>query len=64
MKFDIMVNLVILVIGALVALAPWTFAPVCVSPMRCWTTREVETILGALVAGLALVATYKALGRA
>lgn len=62
MKVDAVFNLVILVVGILIAVAPWTFAPVCSGPMRCWFTRDVETILGTLVAGLALVMTYRAFG--
>ena len=42
--------LIILVLGILVAIAPWTFAPVCATPMACWTTRDVETVLGAAIA--------------
>ena len=62
MRIEAIINLAVLVIGILVAIAPWTFAPVCALPMRCSFTRDVETILGTLVAALALLATYKALG--
>ncbi|NWF96114.1 MAG: DUF4418 family protein [Candidatus Thorarchaeota archaeon] len=61
MKFVGIVYLVILALGLLVALAPWTFAPVCMTEMRCWTTRNVETVLGAAVAVLAIAGLYKSL---
>lgn len=61
MRIEAIINLVILVVGVVVAIAPWTFAPVCASQMRCWNTRDVETVLGASIALLALVSTYRLL---
>jgi hypothetical protein len=63
MRIEVAIDLVVFVVGILVAIAPWTFAPVCASPMRCWSTRDTETILGAVVAVLGLAAAYKAVGR-
>jgi hypothetical protein len=48
-------------LGCVVALAPWTFVPVCVTHMRCWDTRTVETILGAVIAIVSLVGLFKTL---
>ncbi|TXT56460.1 MAG: hypothetical protein BAJATHORv1_20049 [Candidatus Thorarchaeota archaeon] len=62
MKIDLILNLLILVLGLIIAIAPWTFAPVCVIEMRCWFTRDVETLLGALVAVLGFVGMYRSLG--
>lgn len=61
MSLETMLNLTIMILGILVAIAPWTFAPVCVNPMQCWTTREVETIFGGLIAILALFGAYRSL---
>ncbi|MFW9931383.1 MAG: DUF4418 family protein [Candidatus Thorarchaeota archaeon] len=61
MKFDTMLYLILLVLGLLVALAPWTFAPVCMTEMRCYFTRDIETIFGAIIAVVALVGSYKSL---
>lgn len=54
--------LVLLILGLIVALAPWTFAPVCMVEMRCYFTRDVETVLGAVIAVVALIGAYKSLG--
>jgi hypothetical protein len=56
-----MLNIVLFVLGVLVAIAPWTFVPVCINPMRCWDTRTVETILGAAIALVSLVGVFKGL---
>jgi len=61
MKITVILNLVILVLGILVAIAPWTFVPVCINPMRCWDTRTVETVLGSVISLVALVGVYKGL---
>ena len=62
MKFDTIMYLVLLILGLIVALAPWTFAPVCMVEMRCYFTRDVETVLGAVIAVVALIGAYKSLG--
>lgn len=54
--------LVLLIMGLIVALAPWTFAPVCMMEMRCYFTRDVETVLGAVISVVALLGAYKSLG--
>ena len=59
MKLQIILNMIIMVLGLVVAIAPWTFAPVCMIEMRCWLTRDVETALGIGIAVLALVGMYK-----
>lgn len=61
MKLTVMLNIVLFVLGILVAIAPWTFVPVCINPMRCWDTRTVETILGAAIALVSLVGIFKGL---
>lgn len=53
-----------MILGILVAIAPWTFAPVCVTQMRCWFTRDVETVLGAAIALLSFLGMYTSLGTA
>jgi hypothetical protein len=61
MKLIVILNIVLLVLGILVAIAPWTFVPVCVNPMRCWDTRMVETILGGAITLISLVGIMKGL---
>ncbi|MGD9397419.1 MAG: DUF4418 family protein [Candidatus Thorarchaeota archaeon] len=61
MRLTVMLNIVLFVLGVLVAIAPWTFVPVCINPMRCWDTRTVETILGAAIALVSLVGVFKGL---
>jgi hypothetical protein len=61
MKLTVILNLILLVLGILVAIAPWTFVPVCINPMRCWDTRTVETILGAAISLVALIGVFKGL---
>ena len=61
MKLTVILNIVLLVLGILVAIAPWTFVPVCINPMRCWDTRTVVTILGAAIALVSLVGIFKGL---
>ncbi|MHA2040360.1 MAG: DUF4418 family protein [Candidatus Thorarchaeota archaeon] len=55
MKIEVILNAIILVLGIVIAIAPHTFAPVCIMEMRCWFTRDVETVLGAAVALLGFV---------
>lgn len=61
MKLEAILYIVLLILGSVVALAPWTFVPVCVTPMRCWDTRTVETILGAVIAVVSLIGVFKSL---
>ena len=61
MKLEAILYIVLLALGVIVALAPWTFVPVCVNPMRCWDTRTVETILGAVISVVSLVGVFKSL---
>lgn len=61
MKLTVILNIVLFVLGILVAIAPWTFVPVCINPMRCWDTRSVETILGGAIALVSLVGIFKGL---
>jgi hypothetical protein len=61
MRLTVMLNIVLFVLGVLVAIAPWTFVPVCINPMRCWDTRTVETILGTAIALVSLVGVFKGL---
>ncbi|TFG97179.1 DUF4418 family protein [Candidatus Thorarchaeota archaeon] len=61
MKLEVILYTVLLVLGIIVAIAPWTFVSVCINPMRCWDTRTVETILGAAIAAVSLVGTFKSL---
>jgi len=58
-KLESILYLLVLILGVTVAIAPWTFAPVCMAEMRCWTTRNVETILGAVISAISLFALYK-----
>lgn len=61
MKIESILYIVLLILGSIVALAPWTFVPVCMNEMRCWDTRTVETILGAVIAIVSLVGVFKSL---
>ena len=61
MKLEVVLNLLILILGIVVAIAPHTFAPVCVLEMRCWFTRDVETILGSAIAILGFIGMYRGL---
>ncbi len=61
LKLEAVLYLLILVLGLLIAVAPWTFAPVCASEMRCWFTRDVETIFGGIVVILSIFGVYKTL---
>ncbi len=58
---DSALYLALMVLGVLVAIAPWTFAPVCAVEMRCWTTRDVETVLGLVIAVVSLYGLFKGL---
>ncbi|MHA2020484.1 MAG: DUF4418 family protein [Candidatus Thorarchaeota archaeon] len=59
MKIEVILNVIILVLGIVVAIAPHTFAPVCMMEMRCWFTRDVETVLGAAIALLGFIGLYR-----
>ncbi|MGY5861777.1 MAG: DUF4418 family protein [Candidatus Thorarchaeota archaeon] len=59
MKMDIILYLIIAILGIVTAIAPWTFAPVCMTEMRCWFTRDVMTVLGATISVVALLGLYK-----
>lgn len=59
MKLETILYLVLFVLGGVVALAPWTFVPVCVNPMRCWDTRTVETILGIVISVVSFIGLFK-----
>ena len=61
MKLEVILNLLILILGIVVAIAPHTFAPVCVTEMRCWFTRDVETLLGSVIAVLGFIGLYRGL---
>ena len=61
MKLDTILYLLLLILGIVVAIAPWTFAPVCMTEMRCYFTRDVETVLGAVISVVALLGAYKSL---
>ena len=61
MKLEVILYIVLLVLGIVVAIAPWTFVPVCINPMRCWDTRTVETILGAVISVVSLIGVFKSL---
>jgi hypothetical protein len=66
MKFDLnsILYLIILILGIVTVIAPWTFAPVCMVEMRCWFTRNVMTVLGGGVSVLALIGLFTGLGGA
>ena len=59
MKIEMILNLILLILGILVAIAPWTFAPVCMVEMRCYFTRDIETVFGAMIAVVAMLGLYK-----
>ncbi|MCJ7817543.1 MAG: DUF4418 family protein [Candidatus Thorarchaeota archaeon] len=61
MKLEAILYIVLLILGSIVARAPWTFVPDCMIEMRCWDTRTVETILGAVIAVASLVGVFKSL---
>ena len=61
MKIEAILYVVLLVLGIVVAIAPWTITPVCMMEMRCWDTRNLETILGAVIAVVSLVGVFKSL---
>lgn len=61
MKLLSILYILLFILGTVVALAPWTFVPVCITPMRCWDTRTVETILGAAISIVSLVGVFKSL---
>jgi hypothetical protein len=62
MERNFITYLILFILGMVVALAPWTFAPVCMTEMRCYFTRDVETVLGAIVSIVALTGLYKGAG--
>lgn len=59
MKSDTIIYLLVMILGIVVVIAPWTFAPVCVTEMRCWFTRDVETVLGAGITVLAAIGLFR-----
>ncbi|MFX0107198.1 MAG: DUF4418 family protein [Candidatus Hodarchaeota archaeon] len=61
MKLEVILNLIILILGIMVAIAPHTFSPVCINEMRCWFLRDVETVLGAAIAIFGFVGLYRGL---
>ena len=61
MKLESILYILIFILGVVVALAPWTFVPVCVNPMRCWDTRTVETVLGTGISVISLIGVFKSL---
>lgn len=61
MKTEVILYLIILILGIVTAIAPWTFAPVCMTEMRCYFTRDVMTILGATISVVALLGMYKSM---
>ena len=61
MKIEVILYLIILILGIVTAIAPWTFAPVCMTEMRCYFTRDVMTVLGALISVVALLGMYKSM---
>jgi hypothetical protein len=61
MKLEVILYSILLVLGIVIAIAPWTFVPVCINPMRCWDTRTVETILGSVVALVSTIGIFKGL---
>ncbi|MBS3795891.1 MAG: DUF4418 family protein [Candidatus Thorarchaeota archaeon] len=64
MKTEAIIYVLTMILGIFVAIAPWTFAPVCVTEMRCWFTRDVETVLGVAIAILSFLGMYISLGTA
>jgi hypothetical protein len=61
MKTEVILYLIILILGIVTAIAPWTFAPVCMTEMRCYFTRDVMTVLGAATSIVALLGMYKSM---
>ena len=61
MKIEVILYLIILILGIVTAIAPWTFAPVCMTEMRCYFTRDVMTVLGAAISVVALMGMYKSM---
>ncbi len=61
MKIEVILYLIILILGIVTAIAPWTFAPVCMTEMRCYFTRDVMTVLGAAISVVALLGMYKSM---
>jgi len=61
MKTEVILYLFILILGIVTAIAPWTFAPVCMTEMRCYFTRDVMTVLGASISVVALLGMYKSM---
>ncbi|MHA1587520.1 MAG: DUF4418 family protein [Candidatus Thorarchaeota archaeon] len=61
MKTEVILYLIILILGIVTAIAPWTFAPVCMAEMRCYFTRDVMTVLGASISVVALLGMYKSM---
>ncbi|MCK4962128.1 MAG: DUF4418 family protein [Anaerolineales bacterium] len=61
MKTEVIPYLIILILGIVTAIAPWTFAPVCMTEMRCYFTRDVMTVLGASISVVALLGMYKSM---
>jgi len=61
MKTEVILYLIILILGIVTAIAPWTFAPVCMTEMRCYFTRDVMTVLGAATSVVALLGMYKSM---
>ncbi|MHA1924371.1 MAG: DUF4418 family protein [Candidatus Thorarchaeota archaeon] len=61
MKAEVILNIIILIFGVVVAIAPHTFAPVCMMEMPCWFTRDVETVLGAAIALLGFIGAFRGL---
>ncbi len=61
MKTEVILYLIILILGIVTAIAPWTFAPVCMTEMRCYFTRDVMTVLGAAISVVAMLGMYKSM---
>ncbi len=59
MKTEVILYLFILILGIVTAIAPWTFAPVCMTEMPCYFTRDVMTVLGAAISVVAVLGMYK-----
>jgi hypothetical protein len=60
MKLEVILNVLILILGILVAIAPYTFAPVCMME-QCQFTRLVETVFGSAIAVLGFIGMYRGL---
>ena len=61
MKLEVILYTVLLILGITIVIAPWTFVPVCINPMRCWDTRTVETLLGGMVSVISFIGIFKSL---